>query len=133
MIKGAAQAEIALRDGKLMAKGGFYGREIPLPSVVVPEARRLVLGKGEPRACVGAPMAWACPAWPPGGTNCAMVKRLGVRHGQVQGRLCADPAGYAVIVSPAEPDGFLDALRRASAAPSSSSGRGQTAPAGPAQ
>ena len=76
MIKGAVQAEIALRDGRLVAKGGVYGREIPLDKVATAEARRIDLGRGEAKkACAGAPTAWACPGWPPAGTSWSMAKR----------------------------------------------------------
>jgi len=134
MIKGAAQAEIALRDGKLVAKGGFYGREIPLPSVVVPEARRLALGKGEPKSLRWRTNGVGLPGLAAGwyklrdGEKALVFVTDKSRAVYVPTRL-----GYAVIVSPGEPDGFLDALRRASAASSPPSDRGQTAPAGSPQ
>jgi len=134
MIKGAAQAEIALCDGKLVAKGGFYGREIPLPAVVVPEARRLAPDKGEPKS-----LRWRTNGVGLPGLSAGWYK---LRDGEKALVFVTDKSravyvptrlGYAVIVSPSEPDRFLEALRQASVAQGPPSGQGQTVPAGPDQ
>ena len=116
MIRGAAEAEIALRSGKLVVRGAFYRRDIPLADVDVDGARTEDLGQKGAKSLkwringVGLPDLSA--GW------------YGLRDGEKALVFVTDKSravyvptrlGYAVVVSPGDPQRFLAALRRAAA------------------
>ncbi|BAH74000.1 PH domain-containing protein [Solidesulfovibrio magneticus] len=138
MIQGAASARIAVSGGVLSAKGGFYGRDIALADVDAAGAYRLDLSQGGPKGLkwrtngVGLPGLAAGWYRLTGGEKALVFVTDKARAVYVPTRL-----GYALVASPADPDGFLNALRRAAddAAKDADAPRASDAPppaAGPA-
>ncbi|KHK01980.1 PH domain-containing protein [Desulfovibrio sp. TomC] len=123
MINGAAAAEIALRQGMLTARGGFYGRDIPLGQVDVAGAMRLNLGAGGPKGLKWRTNGVGLPGLAAGwyrlvdGEKALVFVTDKARAVYVPTRL-----GYALVVSPADPDGFLSALRQAEPSPTAAPG-----------
>lgn len=114
MINGAASAEIALRQGTLSARGGFYGRDIPVSEVDALGAFRLDLGAGGPKALKWRTNGVGLPGLAAGWFRLADgEKALAFVTDKSRAVYVPTCLGYALVVSPADPDGFLDALRRA--------------------
>ena len=107
MINVAASAEIALRQGTLSARGGVYGRDIPLSEVDVAGAFRLDLGDGGPKA-----LRWRTNGVGPARAGGRLVpagrrgKRPCLCHGQVPGGLCAHLSGLRPGGQPGDPTVF---------------------------
>ncbi|WP_300163164.1 PH domain-containing protein [Solidesulfovibrio sp.] len=116
MIRGAAEAEIALRGGNLVVRGAFYGREIPLAEVDVDGAVPSDLGHGGPKSLKwrtnGIGMPGLAAGWYKLGDG---EKALVFVTDKTRAVYVPTRLGYAVVVSPGDPDRFLAALRRAAA------------------
>ncbi|MFP5259927.1 MAG: PH domain-containing protein [Acidobacteriota bacterium] len=114
MISGAASADIALRGGMLTARGGFFGRDIPLSEVDAVGAFRFDLGDGGPKALRWRTNGVGLPGLAAGWFRLADgEKALAFVTDKSRAVYVPTCLGYALVVSPADPDGFLDALRRA--------------------
>ena len=138
MIRGAAEAEIALRGGNLVVRGSFYGRDIPLAAVDAAGATATDLGRKGPKSLKWRTNGIGMPGLAAGwyrlgdGEKALVFVTDKSRAVYVPTRL-----GYALVASPADPDGFLNALRRAAddAAKDAAAPRASDAPppaAGPA-
>jgi hypothetical protein len=116
MIRGAAAAEIALRGGNLVVRGAFYGRDIPLAAVDAAGATATDLGQKGPKSLKWRTNGIGMPGLAAGwyrlgdGEKALVFVTDKSRAVYVPTRL-----GYAVIVSPGDPQRFLAALRRAAA------------------
>ncbi len=114
MIHSAAQAEIALRDGALVVRASFYGRTIPLAEVDVAGATRLDLGQKGPKSLRRRTNGIGMPGLAAGWYRLADGEKALVfvtdKHKAVY---VPTRRGFAVVISPADPDGFLHALRHA--------------------
>ncbi|UJX41667.1 PH domain-containing protein [Desulfovibrio sp. JY] len=116
MINGAARAEIALRGDKLVVRGGVYGRDIPLAAINAGEAKRVDLGRKGPKS-----LKWRRNGVGLPGLSAGWFR---LRDGEKALVFVTDKAravyvpttlGYGVVVSPGEPERFLEALRQAAA------------------
>lgn len=107
MIRGAAQAEIRVRAGVLMAKGGVYGRSIPFAAIKLAEARPVTLGKGTPEQL----------RWRTNGIGFSGLQAGWFRLGNGEKALVfvtdkkkavylPTTLGYSVVVSPENPSRF---------------------------
>ncbi|EHJ48584.1 hypothetical protein DFW101_2580 [Solidesulfovibrio carbinoliphilus subsp. oakridgensis] len=112
-IQRAAQAEIALRNGTLVVKGGLYGREIPLADVDADAAVRLDLGQAGPKSLKWRTNGLGLPGLAAGWYRLSDGEKALVFVTD-KGRAVYVPTrqGFAVVVSPDDPARFLDALRR---------------------
>lgn len=130
MINGAAAAEIALRQGTLTARGGVYGRDIPLRAVNVAGAFRLDLGAGGPKALKWRTNGVGLPGLAAGWYRLSDgEKALVFVTDKTRAVYVPTSLGYALVVSPSDPDGFLNALHRA--APGAPDASPQRSPARP--
>lgn len=114
MVKGAAEATITLRHRTLTVKGGLYGRDIPLVAVDVASARRLddlaIDAKRPRRRTNGLGMPGLSAGWFRLDDG---EKALVFLTDKSRAVYVPTSLGYALVLSPAEPDRFLDSLRRA--------------------
>lgn len=113
-VQRAAQAEIALRNGRLVVKGGLYGREIPLADVETGAAARLDLGVENPKSLKWRTNGVGLPGLSAGWYRLSDgEKALVFVTDRTRAVYVPTRQGFAVVVSPDDPARFLDALRRA--------------------
>jgi hypothetical protein len=114
MIQGAASARIALTGDMLTAKGGVYGRDIPLAAVDAAGAFRLNCSAGGPKALSWRANGVGLPGLSAGWYRLSDgEKALTFVTDKSRAVYVPTRLGYALVVSPADPDGFLTALRQA--------------------
>lgn len=116
MVNKAANAEVALRNGRLVVRGGIYGRDIPLSAVDAAAATTVDLTRKGPQSLkwringVGLPGLSAGWYRLDGGEKALVFVTDKARAVYVPTAL-----GYSVVVSPGNPGRFLEALRREAA------------------
>ncbi|WP_428564921.1 MAG: PH domain-containing protein [Solidesulfovibrio sp. DCME] len=114
MIRGAANAEVALRDGTLVVRGSVYGRDIPLADVDAGAARPVDLGQAGPKSLKwrtnGIGMPGLAAGWFRLGDG---EKALVFVTDKSRAVYIPTRQGFAVVVSPGDPGRFLEALRHA--------------------
>lgn len=119
MIHGAANAEIALRGGLLVVRGSVYGRDIPLAEVDAVGAHAVDLGQAGPKSLKWRTNGIGMPGLAAGWYRLTDGEKALVFVTNKQRAVYVPTSlGYAVVVSPGDPQRFLDALRRESANPS---------------
>lgn len=113
VVKGAAQAEIALRQDRLVVRGGIYGREIPLSEVDVAGATRLDLAPGAPKYLKWRTNGLGLPGLAAGWYRLGDgEKALVFVTDKSRAVYVPTRKGFAVVLSPDDPERFLQALRR---------------------
>ena len=118
MIKGAANAEIALRNGMLVVRGSVYGRDIPLEAVDATGAQAVDLGQGGPKSIKWRTNGLGLPGLSAGWFRLRDGgKALVFVTDKARAIYVPTTLGYGVLVSPADPARFLEALRRESSRP----------------
>jgi hypothetical protein len=119
-IKGAAAAKISLGGHALVAKGGLYGRDIPLAAVDALGARRIDSNRQDPKLLRRRTNGVGLPGLAAGWYKLADgEKALAFVTDKSRAVYVPTSLGYALVFSPADPEAFLDALRRATALPAS--------------
>jgi hypothetical protein len=119
LIHGAANAEIALRGGLLVVRGSIYGRDIPLAQVDATKAQAVDLGQAGPKSLKWRTNGIGMPGLAAGWYRLTDGEKALVFVTNKQRAVYVPTSlGYAVVVSPGDPQRFLDALRRESANPS---------------
>ncbi|MEL7642395.1 MAG: PH domain-containing protein [Solidesulfovibrio sp.] len=113
MIRGAANAEIALRGGTLMVRGSVYGRDIPLADVDAGAARPVDLGQAGPKSLKWRTNGIGLPGLAAGWYRLTDgEKALVFVTDKSRAVYVPTRQGFAVVVSPGDPGRFLEALRR---------------------
>ena len=118
MINGAARAEIALRNGMLVVRGGVYGRDIPLAAVDALGALPVDLGRAGPKSLKWRTNGVGLPGLAAGWFRLTDgEKALVFVTDKTRAVYVPTVLGYGVVISPGDPDRFLEALRREAARP----------------
>lgn len=116
MVKSSLEASFEVGGGGLVIHGGFYGRTVPAQDLRLGEARRLPLGKGaQVRVGFkrnGTNMPGLKSGWFTLKTPQGKEKALLFLTDESKAVYIPTSKGYALVLSPDEPEAFLAALRR---------------------
>ncbi|WP_034644000.1 PH domain-containing protein [Desulfovibrio inopinatus] len=114
MVKSALRASFEVSQNELVIHGGFYGRSIPLRDLILDEALKITMGKDAPvriRAkrngvsMSGLKSGWFSLSTPQGRQKGLLFLTDATRAVYIPTR-----QGYALLLSPEDPAGFLAAL-----------------------
>ncbi len=111
-VRGAHASRFEIRADGLRLEGDLYGRLVPRPELRVDLARRVDLGREEQLRPKSRRIGTALPGYQAGWFRLRNgEKALLYLTDRTRAVYIPTTAGYSLLVSPADPDGFLSQLR----------------------
>ncbi len=111
-VRGAHASRFAIRADGLRLEGDLYGRLVPKSQLRVDLARRVDLGREEELRPKGRRIGTALPGYQAGWFRLRNgEKTLLYLTDRTRAVYIPTIAGYSLLLSPADPDGFLFQLR----------------------
>jgi len=111
-VRGAHASRFEIRADGLRLEGDLYGRLVPRPELRVDLARRVDLGREEQLRPKSRRIGPALPGYQAGWFRLRNgEKALLYLTDRTRAVYIPTTAGYSLLVSPADPDGFLSQLR----------------------
>ena len=111
-VRGAHASRFEIRADGLRLEGDLYGRLVPRPELRVDLARRVDLGQEEQLRPKSRRIGTALPGYQAGLFRLRNgEKALLYLTDRTRAVYIPTTAGYSLLVSPADPDGFLSQLR----------------------
>ena len=111
-VRGAHASRFEIRADGLRLEGDLYGRLVPRPDLRVDLARRVDLGREEQLRPKSRRIGTALPGYQAGWFRLRNgEKALLYLTDRTRAVYIPTTAGYSLLVSPADPDGFLSQLR----------------------
>ena len=111
-VRGAHASRFEIRADGLRLEGDLYGRLVPRPELRVDLARRVDLGQEEQLRPKSRRIGTALPGYQAGWFRLRNgEKALLYLTDRTRAVYIPTTAGYSLLVSPADPDGFLSQLR----------------------
>ena len=111
-VRGAHASRFEIRADGLRLEGDLYGRLVPRPELRVDLARRVDLGQEEQLRPKSRRIGTALPGYQAGWFRLRNgEKALLYLTDRTRAVYIPTTAGYSLLVTPADPDGFLSQLR----------------------
>jgi len=111
-VRGAHASRFEIRADGLRLEGDLYGRLVPRPELRVDLARRVDLGREEQLRPKSRRIGTALPGYQAGWFRLRNgEKALLYLTDRTRAVYIPTTAGYSLLVTPADPDGFLSQLR----------------------